>query len=129
VGGGEALGAFPNEVDVGGLFEDESSGLDGVAQALDTGNAAGFHAAAVHEERVELDAAVGGEKAAAAGVEGGVLFKDGDGCFDGVESRASAGEDGIAGFEGFADADLVGLGSVRGNGPCTAVDEQDGLMD
>ena len=99
VGAGELLGAFADEVDVRGFFEDEAGGLDGVAEALDAGDAAGFHAAAVHEECVELDAAVGGEEAAAAGVEGGVVFEDGDGGFDGIEGRAAAREDTIAGFE------------------------------
>jgi len=74
VSGGEAFRAFTDEVDVGRLLEDEAGGLDGIAEALDAGDAAGFHAAAVHEEGVELDAAVGGEEAAAAGVEGGVVF-------------------------------------------------------
>ena len=102
--GGELLCAFCDEVDVRGLLEDEAGGLDGVAEALDTGDAAGFHAVAVHEEGVELDAAVGGEEAAATGVEGGVVFKDGDGGFNGVEGGTAAGEDAVAGFEGVADA-------------------------
>jgi hypothetical protein len=98
------LCARTDEVDVRALFEDEAGGLDGVAEALDTGYAAGFHASAVHEECVELDAAVGGEEATAAGVEGGVVFKDGDGGFNGVEGGTAAGEDAVAGFEGVADA-------------------------
>jgi hypothetical protein len=108
VGVGKLLRAGADEVDVRALFEDEAGGLDGVAEAFDTGHAASLHAAAVHEEGVELDAAVGGEKAAAAGVEGGVVFEDGDGCFDGIEGRAAAREDGIAGFKGVADTGFVG---------------------
>jgi hypothetical protein len=112
----------------GTFFEDEAGGLDGVAEALDAGDAAGFHAAAVHEEGVELDAAVGGEEAAAAGVEGGVVFKDGDGGFNGVDGGAAEGEDAVAGFEGVADAGLVGGCGVGGDGPGAAVDEEDGVV-
>jgi hypothetical protein len=129
VGGGEALRAFTDKVDVWRLLKDEAGGADRVAQALDTGDAAGLHAAAVHEERVELDATVGGEKAAASGVEGGVIFEDGDSGLDGVDGRSAAREDGVARFEGAADAGLVGLGCVGGDGPCAAVNEEDGIAD
>ena len=126
VGVGKLLGAGADEVNVGALFEDQAGGLDGVAEALDAGHAAGFHAAAVHEQGVELDAAVGGEKAAAAGVEGGVVFEDGDGGFDGIEGRAAEGKDGVAGFKGAADTGLVGGCIGGGDGPCAAVDEKSG---
>jgi hypothetical protein len=123
VSGGELLGAGADEIDVRASFEDKASGLDGVAEALDTGYAAGFHAASVHEESIELDAAVGGEEAATAGVEGGVIFQDGHGGFDGVEGGAAAGEDFISHFEGGADTGLVGGCGVGGDGPGTAVND------
>ena len=126
VGVGKLLGAVADEVDMRALFEDQAGGLDGVAEALDAGHAAGLHAAAVHEEGIELDAAIGGEEAAAAGVEGGVVFEDGDGGFDGVESRAAAGKNGVAGFKRAADAGLVGGSGVGGDGPGAAVDEESG---
>jgi len=85
VGVGKLLGAGADEVDVGAFFQDEAGGLDGVAKAFNAGHAAGLHAASVHEEGVKLDSAVRGEEAAAAGIEGGIVFKDGDGGFDGVE--------------------------------------------
>jgi hypothetical protein len=92
VGLGKVLCAGADEVDVGTLFEDQAGGLNGVAKALDAGYAASLQAAAVHEESIELHAAIGGEKAAAAGVEGGVVFEDGDSGFDGVEGGCSARE-------------------------------------
>ena len=101
---GELLGAGADEVDVGAFFEDQAGGLNGIAEALDAGYAAGLHAAAVHEQGVELDAAGGGEEAAAAGVEGGIVFEDGDGGFDGVEGGTAAGKNGVAGFKSAADA-------------------------
>jgi hypothetical protein len=104
VGGGELLCTDPDEVDVGALFEDEAGGFDGVAKVFDAGNASSLHAASVHDERIELDAAVGGEKAAATGVEGGVILKDSDGGLDGVDRRAASGQDGIACFQSVADA-------------------------
>ena len=40
---------------------------------------------AVHEQGVELHAAVAGEEAAASGVEGVVVFEDGDGGLDRID--------------------------------------------
>jgi hypothetical protein len=85
MGVSEVLCAGADEVDVRTFFEDQAGGLYGIAKALDAGHSAGLHAAAVHEESVELDAAIGGEKAATTGVEGGVVFEDGNGSFNGVE--------------------------------------------
>ena len=124
VGGGELLGAGTDEIDVGTLFEDEARGPDGVAEALDTGHSAGFHAAAVHEECIELDTAVGGEETAPASVERRIVFEDDDGGFNGVEGGSAAGENGVTGLEGVAHAGLVS-GCVGGrNGPCAAMDEE-----
>ncbi len=87
VGMRELLGTFAYEVNVRTFLEDEACGVNGIAQVLDAGDAAGFHAAAIHEEGVELDAAVGGEKAAASGVEGGVVLKHGHSGFHRVDGR------------------------------------------
>ena len=125
--GGEEFGAGADEVDVGGLLEDEAGGLDGVAQALDAGDAAGAEVGTVHEKGVELDAAVAGEEGAAAGVEGVVVFHEGDGGFDGIDGGAAAGERRPAGGEGGGDAAFVGGYGVVGHGPGATVDEQDGL--
>jgi hypothetical protein len=94
---GKLLGTGADEVDMLALFEDEARGLDGVTEALDASHAASFHAAAIHKQRVKLDTAIGGEETASAGVEAGVVFKDGYGCFNGVEGGASTGKDGLAG--------------------------------
>jgi hypothetical protein len=123
VGGGEALRAFSDKVNMGRVLKDEASGLDGVAEALDASDAAGFHSAAVHKEGVELDPAVGGEEAASAGVEGGVVFKDGDGGLDGVEGGAATGEDGVASFKSGTNPGLVGFSGICGDGPSAAMDE------
>ena len=129
MGVGKALRAFPDKVDVRRLLQDEAGGLDGVAEAFDAGYAAGLHASAVHEQGIELDTAIGGEKAAAAGVECGVIFQDGDGSFNGMEGRAAVGEDGLARFEGGADTGFVGGCRFGWDGPSTAVDEESGRVD
>ncbi len=123
---GEALGADADEVDVGAFIEDEARGADGVGEVLDAGDAAGAEVFAVHEEGVELDAAVAGEKGAAPGVEGVVVFHDDDGGLDGVEGGATAAEDLPAGVECVADAALVGGDAGVGHGPGAAVDEKSG---
>ena len=128
VGCGELLGAGADEVDVLAFLENQAGGLDWVAEALDAGYAAGFHAAAVHEQGVELDAAVGGEEAAAASVEGGIVFEDGDSGLDGVDGGAAEGEDGVASFKGGADAGFVGGRGVGGDGPGAAVNKESWIV-
>lgn len=129
---GHALGlregfcAGTDEVDVGAFVEDEAGGLDGVADALDAGDAAGAESGSIHDEGVELDAAVAGEEGAAAGVEGGVILELDDGGFDGIEGGAAVFEDAPAFLEGIEDALFVGIEEVGGDVPCAAVDEEDG---
>jgi len=56
------------------------------------------------------------KKAATAGVEGGVIFEDGDGSFDRIDGRSATGKNGIAGFKRVADTGLVGGSHVGGDG-------------
>ena len=125
---GEAFGAGAYEVDVGGFFEDEAGGLDGVAEALDAGYAAGAEVGAVHEEGVELDATIAGEEGASAGIEGVVVFHDRDGGFYGIDGGATAGERGPPGCEGGGYAAFVCGYGVVGHGPGSAVDEENWLV-
>ena len=125
--GGETLGTRADEVDMRRFFEHQAGGLDGVAEALDAGDAAGAEVGAVHEQGVELDAAVAGEEGAAAGVEGVVVFHDGDGGFDGVDGCAAVLELCPAGGQGGGDAALVRVDGVVGHGPGATVDEEDGV--
>jgi hypothetical protein len=126
--GGKTLSAFADEVDVAAFFEDQACGMDGVAESFDTGDAAGLHAAAVHEEGIELDAAIGGEEAAAPGVEGGIVFEDGDGGFDGVDSRTAETKDAIAGLKSGAHAGLVSFAGVDRDGPGSAMNEESWIV-
>jgi hypothetical protein len=123
---GEGFCSRADEVDVGTFVEDEACGLDGVADALDAGDGAGAEGGPIHDEGVELNAAVAGEEGTAAGVEGGIIFKRGDGGLDGVECGAAAFEDAPAFLEGVEDALFVGLEKVGGDIPCAAVDEENG---
>ncbi len=128
VGVRELLGTGSDEVDVRAFLENETRGMDGIAQVLHAGDASGLHATAIHEESVELDAAVGGEEAAAAGVEGGIVFKDGDGGFNGIDGCAAAGEDFMTDFECVAHAGFVGGCGVGRDGPCASVHEEGGIV-
>ena len=124
---GEALGTRADEVDVGALVEDKAGRLDGVAETFDAGDTAGAEVRAVHEEGVELDAAVSGEEAAPAGVEGLVVFHDDDGGFDCGDSGAPGFKDGVSGGEGVGDAVLVSGDLGVGHGPCAAVEDEGGV--
>jgi hypothetical protein len=108
------------------FLKNQASGLNGVAEVLDTGHAASFHAAAVHEESIELDAAIGGQKTATTGVKNGIIFEHGDGGFDSIESRAATRKNAIAGFKRIVHADFMGRLRVGGDGPCATMDEKSG---
>ena len=72
------------------VFEDCAGEADGIFDALQGGDGAGAKRRAVHDDGVAFDAAVEIEMRAEAGVENGLVFKDNDGGFDGVESGAAA---------------------------------------
>jgi len=121
----KVLRSGADEVDVRAFVEHQARGLNGVAQALDAGDSASAESGTIHEQGVELDAAIAGEEAAASGVEGGVVFQFGDCGFDGVGGGGSEFEERVAGLERVKDALLVGLEHVVGNGPGSAVDDED----
>jgi len=120
----ELFSSGSDEVDVGALFEDQSSCMNGVTQALDTGNASGLHAASVHEESIKLYASVGGEEASPAGIERGIVFENDYRGLNGIECGATAGENGVSGIESIADAGFVSGSIGCGDGPCSAVHEE-----
>jgi hypothetical protein len=124
VAGGKGFCPSAYEVNVGTFIEDESRSLDGVAEVFDASYTTSAEGGAIHEQGIELNCTLGGEEAAAAGIEGGVIFEDGDGGFDGVGGRASPIEDGVAGFEGLGYTGLVILRHFRGNCPGSAVDDE-----
>lgn len=126
VRGGKVLGSGTDEIDMLAFFEDETRGLDGIAEPLDACNAAGSHASSVHEQGVQLHTAIGGEEGAAAGIECGVVFENGDGGFDSVERRAGTSEDGVTRIESSANACFVSRLSVSRDGPGSAVDDEGG---
>jgi hypothetical protein len=91
---------------------------------FDAGNASGFHAAAIHQQRVELDAPIGGEEAASPSIERGVILEHDNSRLDRIECGASMGEDRVSGFQGLADAVLM-RGLVRWrNGPGAPMNQE-----
>src|SRR6266446_772373 len=122
--GGESLRAFGDEIDVRAFTEDLARGADGVGDAFHASYTSSSKSTAVHDEGVELDLAIAIEEAAAAGVEGLVVFHDDYGFFDCVEGRAAALEDAPSSSGGVADAIEMSVHHVIGNGPGAAVDDQ-----
>jgi hypothetical protein len=118
---GKLLSADTDEVDVGTLFENQAGSLNGVAEVLDAGHATSFHATTVHEKCVELNATVGGKKAATTSVEGRVIFEDGDGGFDSIEGRSTPRKKGVAGFKRVTDTGFMSGRHVSGDGPRATV--------
>ncbi len=125
MGLGELLSARANEVDMRALVQNQARGLDGVAQALHAGDASGAEGCAVHDECVELHSSVAGEKAAASGVEGGIVFHGSDGGLDSIQSGAAAFEDAPAFLERVKHALFVRIEQIGGDVPGATVDKQD----
>ena len=121
--GGEALRAVADEVHVRAFAEDFPRGANGIAKVLDAADTTAPQGGAVHDEGIELHPAVAVEEAAAAGVEGLVVFHDDDGCLDRIERGAAALEYAPAGGGGVAHAVQVRLDHVVGNCPRPAVDD------
>jgi hypothetical protein len=119
--GGEFLRAFSDEVNVRTLTQNLAGGADGIAQMLDASYASGAERGAIHDERVELDAAVAVEEAAPSGVESLVIFHDHDGFLDRIEGRAATLEHAPSSSQRVVHSADVGLDHVIGHGPSSAV--------
>jgi len=88
------------------IFEDFAGDLNGILDVLQSSGGAGAKRRTVHDDGVALHVAVQIEVRAVTGVEGGIVFQNHDGGFDGVECGAAVGEDGPAGSESAMAAGL-----------------------
>ena len=122
--GCEGLRSLSNDVDMGTLFKNEASGLNGISQVFDAGDTAGLHAASIHQEGVELHATIGGKEATAACVEGGIIFEYCDGGLDGIKGRTVLSQDVEASAESAADSVEMSRCVGGGNGPSSTVNQQ-----
>lgn len=122
----ELLCAGADEQDVFTFFQDAAGQADRVAHALDGSNGPSLESCAIHEDRIELNAAVEGEVRAKTGVEHGVVFQADDGGFDGIRCTAAARENSPAGIERMADPITAGRETLFGNSPGTAVNDEGG---
>ena len=123
----EAFSSRANEIDVWAFVENQTCGLNGILQALHAGDPTRAEVFTIHQQGVELHATVAGEKGAATGVEGIVVFHHCDGSFDGIDGGPATLERGPARSQCVGDAPLMRRNGVVGHGPCTAMDQKDGL--
>jgi hypothetical protein len=92
--------------------------------AMKSSRRAGVQRDAVHDDGVAFDLAVEIQVRAVAGVEDRIVFEDHDGGFDGIESRAPAGEDGPAGSKRALAAGFARIYGFIGNVPRAAVNNE-----
>ncbi len=123
---GKLLRAGSDEVNVGAFIEHQPGRLDGVTEPFHAGHAARAQRASVHQQRIELYPSIPGKKAAAARIEGLIVFKNRDRRFDRVDCRPALLKQCVSGPQSIRYASLVGLQHVFGNGPGTAVNEKNG---
>jgi len=98
--------------------------VDGIAQALDRGHRPRLQGAPVHQDGVELDAAVAVQVGADAGVKHGIVFEHEHGLLAGLHRRAAPLEHFPAARERSPDARPAGCGRLGGNLPRPSVHRQ-----
>jgi hypothetical protein len=87
---GKFLSSGTDEVDVRAFLKNQACSLNGVSQALNAGYSPGFHSPSVHEQSVELNAAIRSQETSLPCVERGVVFQNSDCGFDCIDGGAAA---------------------------------------
>ncbi len=90
---GETRCPFADEQQVARPLEHGAGQQDGVLHVLDAGDGPGRQGGAVHQRRIELDVATGGEGGPGPGIEGRVVLEEGGGEHHRVEGASSAAKD------------------------------------
>ncbi len=85
----KSLCSGTDEVDVRAFIQHQPRRANRIAQPLDAGDSAGAQIRAVHQQGVHLHAAILRQKRAASGVEGLVVFHDGDRGLDRIDGTRS----------------------------------------
>ena len=98
--------------------------MNGVADALHGGDSTGFKGLAIHDDGIELDAAVAIQVRAKPRVKWRRVFELDDGGLDGVQRTAGGGENAPAGFQ-CAPTTFTTFGDDFGRDiPCTTVNDK-----
>src|SRR5947209_5059419 len=122
--GGKLLRALSDEVDMRAFAQDLARSAHRVAQVLDASHTTGAKRGTIHDQGVELHAAIAVEEAAASGIEGLVVFHDDDSFFDGIEGGAAALEHPPSRGDGIIDTADSGLNHVIWHGPRSSLYDQ-----
>ena len=120
----KALGAFGDQHHVRALFENGARQADGIPDAVQAGDGSRAKSGRVHDDRITFDLAIEIEMRAITGVEDGIVFKNHDGGFDGVECVAASGENAPPGFKGAPAPNFAGFDGVIGNVPSATVNNE-----
>jgi hypothetical protein len=125
----ELVGSRAGEENVRPLLHQPPGEADRGARRRQSGDCAGAPVAAVHDRGVELDYALAGQHAAAAGIEAGIVLERSDARFDCVEGGATARENRCACIECRAKSFpglfvMVGIAVLRPHRARAAVDHQ-----
>lgn len=121
---GKSFRAACDQHHVRTVLEDGARETDGIADVLQRGNGAGAERASVHDDSVAFDAAIQIKMRAKTGVEDGIVFKNEDGGFDGVERGTAVRKNGPARGESAAATGIAGVDSFIGNVPGAAVNDE-----
>ena len=124
----EPFGSRADEVHMWRVVEHQARGVNGVAQSLDAGDAAGAQVLSIHQQGVELHAPVSGKERPAPGVEGLIILHHGDGRFHRSHRRRACFKQRVARRKRVGDAPLMIGDCVVRHGPGSAVDDEGGSV-
>src|SRR5690606_4424318 len=106
--GGERVRPLADQHDVGRLLHHGAGGGDGVAGGGQAGDGAGGAVGPVHDRRIKLVAAGGGEDGPASGVEQRIVFHHLDRRLDRVQRGPAGGQYGRTGLQRRVQGGAIG---------------------
>ena len=115
----------PDEINMGALVQNQSCGLDRIADALHASDPPSAQRRTIHHQGVQLHPPVPRQERSSPGIEGGIVLHGSDGCLDRIERGAAPFEDAPAFLKCVENALLVSIEKVGGDVPGAAMDQKD----
>lgn len=91
---------------------------------MKTGDGASAESRGVHDDGVAFDLAILIEVGAETSIEGGIIFENDDGGFDGVDGVTTTGENVPSGVKSAEAAGFAGINGIVGNVPGTTMNNE-----
>src|SRR5579883_104163 len=120
----ELFCALSNKINMRTSIKHQPRRMNRIAQTLDACDASGAQRASVHQQCIQFHAPIAGEKTAASGIEGVIVFENGYGSLNGIHCRCAFRKQGVSGMESIGNAALMRRDHIVGNGPGAPVNQE-----